>query len=300
MAKYKQRVIDRLRKDEHVRTLTKEELSRVHQIYLRMSRDIIDVCTENGVFLTFSGGSILGAVRHQGFIPWDDDMDFNISRDGMDKLKSHFSDWFGEKYILHAPNYDSENETRMGKIQTDEVEIIDYNGKKHGLEIDLFVLENMPDQPLLYYLRGFRSLLYTAITGLVIDYEYARDDPDQEKATTAEQKFRRFAGWLFSFRSYKTWLNRTDQINQYNRTDTKRVGIPTGRNHYFGETYLRQDMMESISMLFEGELFPIPKGYDTYLKKLYNSDDYMTVPAEDKREYHYIRSIRFVEDQRDS
>ena len=297
MGKYKQRVNQRLRNDESVRTLTNEELSSVHLIYLRMAKDVIDICTNNGIYLTLSGGSVLGAVRHQGFIPWDDDMDFNISREGMEMLKLHFSEWFQGKYILHAPNYDSENETRMGKIQTEAVQIIDYNGKQHGLEIDLFVLENMPDQSLLYRLHGLRSLLYTAISGLVLDYEYARDDPDGIKKVTAEQKLRRVLGKMLSVRSARKWLNKLDQVNQYRRADTARVGIPTGRNHYFGETYARQDMMESILLPFEGELFPVPKGYDTYLKQLYHADDYMTVPKEEKREYHYIRSIRFMEDQ---
>ena len=297
MRKYKQRINDRLRNDESVRTLTAVELAHAHQIYLKMAKDIIDTCMKNDVYLALCGGSALGAVRHQGFIPWDDDMDFCISRDGMEKLKLHFSEWFQGKYTLHAPNYDPENETRMGKIQTDEVQIVDYNGKRHGLEIDLFVLENMPDYPLLYFLRGCRSLMYTAISGLVIDYEYNRDDPDRKKATTLEQGIRRIVGWILSFRPAKLWLDITDRVNCYPITNTARVGIPTGKNHYFGETYMREDMMESVLMPFEGNLFPVPKGYDIYLKKLYGSEDYLTVPPEGEREYHYIRSIAFASDQ---
>ena len=65
MRQYKQRVNDRLRNDESVRTLTEDEMARVHQIYLKMTRDIIDICMKNDVYLTLCGGSVLGAVRHQ-------------------------------------------------------------------------------------------------------------------------------------------------------------------------------------------------------------------------------------------
>lgn len=298
MSKYKWRVNQRLRKDKRVRRLADDELDRVHRIYLRMTKNIIDTCRDNGIYMTLGGGSVLGAVRHGGFIPWDDDVDLHISREGMEKLKAHFEDYFQGKYNFHAPNYDPENKTRMGKIETNEVRIIDYNGKKHGLEIDLFVIENVPDQPLLYRLFGLRSLIYTAISGMVIDYENARDDPEGSgENITWEQSIRRFLGRILSLRPTGSWLNKLDKVNQYPRSDTIRVGIPTGQNHYFGETFLRSEIMEDILLNFEGYQFPVPRGYDAYLKKIYGQSDYMTIPSEEQRGYHYIRSVRFAGEQ---
>ena len=135
---------------------------------------------------------------------------------------------------------------------------------------------------------------------MVIDYEYAREDRKAHggrgrKPVSAEQRLRRFIGWCLSFHSAEKWLNRLDKVNRYASEKTRRVGIPTGRDHYFGEIWQREDMTRTEPMLFEGHEFPVPAGYDRYLRGLYG--DYTVIPPEEEREYHYIRSINFEERQ---
>ena len=296
MNRYKERVNRKLSNNPEVRKLTGEELEKVHGLCLRMMTDIRNCCRDNGITIGLAYGSALGAVRHQGFIPWDDDMDLYITRQGFEKLKKVFPDCFQGKYRLHAPNYLPGNKARVGRIEDPAIRIEDYTGYVHGAFIDLFVLENIPDNLFLYYFYGIRSLIYTAAAGLVIDYEYARDDRsvhgDKGKAhVSAEQRLRRFIGRCLSFRSAEGWLNRLDKVNQYASAETNRVGIPTGRDHYFGEIWLREDMTRTELMLFEGKEFPVPAGYDRYLRGLYG--DYTVIPPEEEREYHYIRSISF-------
>lgn len=300
MNRYKERVNRRLRDNPEVRRLTGEELEAIHSRCLQMMKEICECCRENGITAGLAYGSALGAVRHQGFIPWDDDMDLYITRQGFEKLKKIFRDRFGDRYMLHAPNYLSGNKARVGRIEDPGARIEDYTGCVHGVQIDVFVLENIPDNPLLYYLHGFRSLLYTAAAGLVIDYEYAREDRKAHggrgrKPVSAEQRLRRFIGWCLSFHSAEKWLNRLDKVNRYASEKTRRVGIPTGRDHYFGEIWQREDMTRTEPMLFEGHEFPVPAGYDRYLRGLYG--DYTVIPPEEEREYHYIRSINFEERQ---
>ena len=109
MNRYKERVNRRLRDNPEVRQLTGEELEAIHSYCLRMMKEICECCRENGITVGLAYGSALGAVRHQGFIPWDDDMDLYITRQGFEKLKKIFRDCFGERYRLHAPNYLSGN-----------------------------------------------------------------------------------------------------------------------------------------------------------------------------------------------
>ena len=298
MNRYKKRVNARLQEDPGVRELTDAELKKIHEIYLRMMEEICACCREHDINIGLACGSALGAVRHQGFIPWDDDMDLCITRDGMEKLKQVFDNCFGGRYTLHAPNHLPGNRLRLGQIENPAVTMEDYTGRVHGLTVDLFVLENIPDRRLLFYARGIRSLFYTAVSGLVIDYEFARADrqrhPDRQKERlSAEQKIRRFAGRCLSFRSAEAWLNRLDKVNRYPSGRTERVGIPTGTNHYFGEIYARKDMIPKRMILFEGHEFPVPDGCEAYLEKLYG--DYMTVPEEKDREHHFVRSITFAD-----
>ena len=296
MNRYKQRVNQRLREDEAVRRLTDEELKAVHEIYLEMLDEFLPFCEKNDIFVTLGGGSVLGAVRHAGFIPWDDDVDLLISRQGLEKLKRVFPAGFHGKDLLRAPNDLPGCQVRIAQIENPQVLIEDYTGRTHGLAIDLFVLENVPDGALPRFLHGVRSLYYTAVSGLVIDYAFARADrekhpEEQQKRVSLEQRVRRVAGKCLSFRSAESWLNRLDQINQYPHDGTRDVGLPTGSRHYFGEINPRDCMMRAQHLPFEGRMFPVPAGYETYLSKLYG--DYLRVPPEEEREYHFIRSITF-------
>ncbi len=98
-------------------------------------------------------------------------------------------------------------------------------------------------------------------------------------------------GKLFSFRKSDKWYDTLDRINQFKEEKTKMVCIPSGRKHYFGEIYAREEITEMVILPFESLNLPVPKDYDTYLKTLYG--DYNVIPPKEKREHHYIRFIRF-------
>lgn len=268
------------RKD--IRIMTDEEIKKVHEVYLKMAEDIFKVCEKNHIRAMLSGGSVLGAIRHKGFIPWDDDLDLNIPREDFEKLKLIFDDEFQGKYLLHAPNYYRSSGYRIGKIEYPAVDIEDISEKHHGLNIDVFVIENVPDNYLVRLCKGLLSQAFMAIAACVGEYEMP-----VEKV----KGIRRITGRLMSFYNSQTWNDKVDIWNQWNNDSTKMVGIPTGRNHYFGEIYTRKALMETQIADFENIKLPIPKGYAEYLKKLYG--DYDVIPAEDKKEHHYIKNISF-------
>ena len=274
-----------------VRAMTDLEIRRVQQVYLEMAGDLFEMFESCGIDVTLSGGSALGAVRHKGFIPWDDDLDLNVPRKDFEKLKQVFDGYFHGKYIFRAPNHHPHSGYRCGKIENPRVQVWDEFGRRHGLTVDVFIVENLPDPAVLRTLRGLASELYRIIAGLVFEYECARNEGNRGVKLPFKRKLCHFVGRSLSFRTSMKWYDALDRVNQYEKENTKMVGIPGGRKHYFGEMYQREWMMERVFLPFEGELFPVPKEYDKYLSQLYGN--YQELPPEDKREHHYIRSIEF-------
>ena len=293
MNKNKERFNQRLREDKNVRKLTDDELARVQQIYLQMVSDIVGTCKKENIFMTLSGGSVLGAIRHKGFIPWDDDMDINMPRRDFERLKDSFDTLFQGKYTFRAPNHKPHSGYRCGKFECPQVKILDASGFWHGLTIDVFILENLPDSSLLRFLFGLRSEFWRIVAGLVFEYESYLVVHNDDSSVSIGRRICLLAGRLLSFRKSEKFFDKVDRVNQWKNEKSKYVGIPSGRLHYFGEIYSREGMMEAMWVPFENTTLPIPKGYDMYLKTLYG--DYMTIPQEEKREHHYIRSIHFEE-----
>ena len=79
-------------------TLDEEQLKQLQSTLLSMLKDINSVMEENGIACSLGGGSVLGAVRHNGFIPWDDDIDINIPRSEFERFLPLFEERFGDRY----------------------------------------------------------------------------------------------------------------------------------------------------------------------------------------------------------
>ena len=294
MTTHKQKHEEKLRQDPDLRTLTPQELEHVHSVYLQMARKIITVCESNNIRITLSGGSVLGAVRHHGFIPWDDDMDMNIPRRDFETLKERFDELFGGAYLLSAPNYYRHSGYRIAKIENPAVEICDEDGKTHGLTLDLFIIENMPDNKTIRFLRGIRCETVRVIGGLVLERErIRRQEPSHGTRRSMRDRLILAGGQIFSFRSPEKWFDAADRINRWKNEESRLVGIPSGRKHYFGEIYPREWMTRAVPAAFEEAKLPVPEGYEHYLKMLFGN--YMAVPREEDREHHFIRSITFLQ-----
>ena len=82
-----------------------EERLQLQKTLLCILKDIHEVCVNNSITYFLVGGTALGAVRHKGFIPWDDDIDISMLREDWEKFKKVFPIQMGEKYELEGPNY---------------------------------------------------------------------------------------------------------------------------------------------------------------------------------------------------
>lgn len=283
------------RTDLHI--MNEDELNLVHDCYLSMARDIFNCCDRNGITAMLCGGSVLGAIRHDGFIPWDDDMDIHMPREDYEKFKKRFDGELGKKYRLIAPNYRGGSSKAFARVEMRPPVITDTRNNTHGLMIDIFPSDNAPDNYLKRLFWGVRSEIYIAIASQVKYFETTDKTYANEMFGNTKHKWvyyaKKTAGWLFHWRTANKWYDIADRKCVYPHNDTQRIAIPSGRKHYFGEIYPRNGMVHTIIHSFETEHFPIPVGWEVYLNTLYG--DWKTIPSEDRREKHWIKDIRFIE-----
>ena len=276
-----------------------ELLERLQKTLLEMLKDIARICEKYGFYYSLCGGTALGAVRHQGFIPWDDDIDVFMHRQDLDYFYSVFDKELGDKYYLHSMERTPELGIpiiRMLKKGTIYVVDDTLDCQERGVFIDICLLENTPDNILLRTIHGFGSLYY----GLCVScsrfyrkrdiYRKQFEAANSDVKKTVEKKIK--IGKFLSWRSLKKWTLKYNQWNSLFKNDnqTKDVVCPAGTKHYFGEIFPRSIYMKTKAIRFEDSEFQIIEDYDWALKRLYG--DYMQIPPENNRESHFVLDIK--------
>lgn len=287
MKSYKEKVNQDNIHNKNAHVVEGQELSQLQEVLLEMYMDVQEVCQINKLTCMLLGGSALGAVRHKGFIPWDDDLDMAMPRKDYEELKKIFNDKLGEKYILNAPNYEGRPTNRFPKILKKGTRFIEMgmeDDDRACIKIDIFVLDNVPNNSLLRIIKGILCTFLMYIGGHVLSYEMVKRKG--KKLTKRE-----VAGKLFAFLSSEIWFNKFDKECRHYNEESTCLGIPSGRKHYFGEILNRDVYLPPSIGVFESNNVFLPADTDIYLKNLYG--DYMSIPPENKREKHYIERIEF-------
>ena len=278
--------------------LSDEQLKELQGALFEMLKDFIEVFEKEGIFYTLSGGSVLGAIRHKGFIPWDDDIDINMPRKDFEKLKKIFDKELGGRYVLCAPEIGKGygmSHVQIKKKNTVFKALNELKMQDVGIYIDIFVLENTYDNAFLRKLHGYRCLFW----GYALTCKKTANEWDAllpyigyvEELKKAYKK-KMLIGRLFFWIGLDALSKKVMRIYSGCRDNTsKYVCIPSGRKHYFGEMYLRSDMNESEEAVFEGIKVRIPAGTGTYMNVLYG-DNYMEIPPVGDREIHSIIEFR--------
>ena len=282
-----------------VRELTEAETCTLKKTLLEMYKDIAFACEKENLTVMLGGGSCVGAVRHNGFIPWDDDMDINMLRADYDKFPAALEKYFPGKYNLRGPLVSEDcslSFIKIGKRGTLLKTVYEFENEKPEIAIDLFPFENIPDGKFSRLIFGFCNNLLLYIAVCVKLYMRRNCPATKLLCSTKEGKkslLRRFfVGKIFSFRSYSEWYEKCDKLaKKYKSKETKFVTCPTGRRHFFGEILPKSDIFPVKKVSFEGVPAKIFGNYNKYLSSLYG--DYMQIPPPEKREKHFIVELDF-------
>ena len=278
-----------------------EEREKLKQVLLGMMQDLHEVCLKYQIGYSLCGGTALGAIRHKGFIPWDDDLDIVMLRNDWENFKLIFGEALGKKYILEAPNYgDKETKTYFGKMYkkgTSLVELQDINAPfEKGIYIDIFIFENVSDNKLVRWMDAKISDFWKAATTSQIYYKYSNDTILQFMNASFFSRIyfslRKLLGFCCSFVSHKTFVGWYDKFVSRHSLNTENITIPTGRGGYMREVIPRSSWASLELLPFEDKQFYCMSDVVGYCRNLYG-ETYMQLPPEDKRERHFCVELSF-------
>ncbi len=267
-------------------------LKALQSCLLTILDDIAAVCREEGVVWSLGGGSVLGAVRHQGFIPWDDDLDINMPRREWWRFRAAFLERFGGKYVIYEPGAPASYALAFPRIRLRGTRVVTREDLltqdvEPGAFVDVFMLENTFDSPVLRRLHGLGSLLLGFCYSCRKQF-FERKLLRKWKLNGAVFRVKRMIGCLLAVLPMGIWTRLWDRWNRCCGNDASRfVTFPVGRRHFFGELAPHAELAETRTGTFCGRTVNLPKGTERYMTRLYGPD-YMTPPPEPAREKHVV------------
>jgi len=281
--------------------LDKNIEDKLKRLLMLILKDIDYVCKLDNIHYSLCAGSVLGAVRHKGIIPWDDDIDLMMFERDIKKLKASLNIHFPKKYSFLSEKKYNDDPLKFEKIMLTGTKYVEIgtDGLKNGrgIGIDIFQVINLPNNKIFRWLKGKIFNLLSPLPSLHF-FTFSHSKTYKNKAKK-DDKFRKFYNkrllmGLFTFFlptcAWK-WLS-TKAIFHNIKHKTIYSSIPYGSKRYFGEMHKTLLWNELIYVDFEGNLYPIPKNWKEYLSSKYGTD-YMSIPDDSKKEKHFAEIIDF-------
>lgn len=269
-------------------------IKEAQNVQLEILLEFDRLCKKHKIQYQLFAGTLIGAIRHNGFIPWDDDIDVCMLRDEYNRFLEASKKDLNESYFLQNYHTDKKFQSQYSKIKKNNTryieELVQDVDMHQGIFIDVFPYDHVRPQTF----KGRTQRI--AIDQLKI-INYCRvmrvNDSEEKKGLRMTKK----AAYYVLKAIPKNKMDRliTKLICVFNQKDEKYVGelsISTGKEMYDSFVLKKKFFYDSIDWDFEGHKFPVPRAYDEILTKNYGN--YMEMPPLKEQEPHHgIIEINF-------
>ena len=266
--------------------LADEKLLRLQNAELKILCELRDYCKKKSLTYYLAFGTLLGAVRHQGFIPWDDDIDVFMPREDYQRFlveaENDLPDWLSIRTYKNS-KLGENNFAVQAKVEAKSIYVVRSLGKnnvKHRIWVDVFILDGMPKTSIV------RDIHYYSIQALFWKCWIAKTKIGTKKELP-RPLYKKIGLAIIERMHINNYIDLIETYDEMTRTfmkyDYERSDYVIGYAHAYGHNCIvpRWCFGQGQPILFEGEIFNAPADPDTLLKSWYG--DYMTLPPEEQR-----------------
>ena len=270
--------------------ITPEKLRKLQLLELEILLEVKRICEKHSIPFMLIGGTLIGAVRHSGFIPWDDDIDVGMLREHFDKFCEIAPCELSEKFFLQTPETDNMYGSYcIARVRLEGtrfvVKTLPKDLKHMGFCVDIFSFDNIPNS----YLLGY--LYWNVFNVIKRIYCIRLGHRPQPKNLIARLIV--YLGFvlcvLIPTKVFKNILG--SYHKKYEKLNSKYVVLLSGSWGFKKERHLRETIDKEAFLSFENTLMPVPEKYDRFLREQYG--DYMIPPKENLRKIRHAVEIDF-------
>lgn len=266
-------------------------LRRLQLTELEILDEIVRICDKFNLKYYLAGGTLLGAVRHQGFIPWDDDIDISMPRSDYEKFIKIAPKELSNKYFLDSYETNKKYWQPFAKVRKNNTimleKVVENYNTHHGIWVDIFPIDNLDADKMdqVNIIKDKYEKLFTLIA-VKLGINYYNENKIKKKILSA----------LLFFVPKKILTNKLTKLISSNKNEKSKYLICYCGfyiNNMEKERNNRSDIFPLKKIEFEGKKYNCPNNCDKYLKDKYGN--YMELPKEEDRRTHNPLKLEFDE-----
>jgi lipopolysaccharide cholinephosphotransferase len=271
-------------------TITSENLRKIQILELKILVEIKRICDKHNISFILAEGTLLGAIRHKGFIPWDDDIDIAMTRENFDKFCNIAPSELSDEYFLQTPSTDKQyGDYCLARVRLKETKYITerepINMINNGFRVDVFSMDNIPDSYLFGYIYWTKFCILMRVYWSRKGYHHRSENIFVRLVT----KLGIILCLPLSTKKIKNILE--NYHKKYERLNVKYIALLRGGWGFKKLRHLSSIASKIIYVPFENINMPIPANYHLYLSKQYG--EYMIPPPIESRKLRHAVDIDF-------